>query len=107
MNRLSTTRGVALASAAARADGDSPTIVDVHQHLWPPELIDALRARRTPPRLRGWTLELAGEPDYAVDPAAHDLEARVAQARLDGLGLALVSLSSPLGIETLPPDEAH
>jgi hypothetical protein len=80
--------------------------VDVHQHLWPQELIEALRARRTTPRLRGWTLELAGEPDYAVDPACHDVDARAAQAVGDGLDLALVSLSSPLGIETLPPDEA-
>jgi hypothetical protein len=81
--------------------------VDVHQHLWPVELIEALRARRTPPRLRGWTLELAGEPEYVVDPADHDVEARAAQAADDGLDLALVSLSSPLGIETLPPDEAE
>lgn len=81
-------------------------MVDVHQHLWPEELIAALRARRTPPRLRDWTLELAGEPDYAVDPVGHDVDARAAQAVDDGLDLALVSLSSPLGIELLPPDEA-
>jgi hypothetical protein len=80
--------------------------VDVHQHLWPPGLIAALRARRNPPRMRGWTLELAGEPDYLVDPACHDIDVRVAQAAADGLDLALVSLSSPLGIEALPPDEA-
>jgi 6-methylsalicylate decarboxylase len=81
--------------------------VDVHQHLWPPELVAALRGRRRPPRLRGWTLELAGEPDYLVDPADHDAEIRAAQAIGDGLDLALVSLSSPLGIETLPLDEAN
>ncbi len=86
--------------------GDSRAAVDVHQHLWPPELIAALRARRAPPRLRDWTLELAGEPDYAVDPASHDVEARVARAVEDGLDVALVSLSSPLGIETLPAAEA-
>jgi hypothetical protein len=56
--------------------------------------------------LRGWTLELAGEPDYLVDPADHDVAVRAAQAIEDGLDLALVSLSSPLGIEGLPPDEA-
>jgi predicted TIM-barrel fold metal-dependent hydrolase len=81
--------------------------VDVHQHLWPQALIEALRARRSAPRMRGWTLELAGEPEYLVDPAAHDPEIRAAQAVGDGLDLALVSLSSPLGIETLPPDEAQ
>jgi 6-methylsalicylate decarboxylase len=84
----------------------SACVVDIHQHLWPAPLIEALRARRTPPRLRGWTLELPGEPDSPIDPAWHDAEARAAQAIADGLDLALVSLSSPLGIETLPADEA-
>jgi 6-methylsalicylate decarboxylase len=86
--------------------GGEARAVDVHQHLWPRELVTALRARRRPPRLRGWTLELAGEPDYRVAPVDHDVEVRGAQAVEDGLGLALVSLSSPLGIETLPPNEA-
>ncbi len=81
-------------------------VVDVHQHVWPEPLIEGLRARAAPPRLRGWTLELAGEPDYEIDPAWHDPDARAAQAREDGLDLALVSLSSPLGIESLAPDEA-
>jgi len=90
MNRLST---------------DAP-VVDVHQHLWPDSLIDALRARRAPPRMRGWMLELAGELDYEVDPCSHDADDRAAQARGDGLDLALVALSSPLGIESLPPGEA-
>ncbi len=81
-------------------------MIDVHQHVWPDALIEALRARRTPPRMRGWTLELAGEPDDQVDARAHDPDDRAALARDDGLDLALVSLSSPLGIESLPPDEA-
>ena len=89
-----------------RTWGVVPAAVDVHQHLWPRELIDALRVRRRPPRLCGWTLELAGEPDYVVEAADHDVDARLAQAVGDGLDLALVSLSSPLGIETLRPDEA-
>jgi 6-methylsalicylate decarboxylase len=82
------------------------TVVDVHQHLWPEGLIDALRARRSSPRLRGWTLELDGEADYELDPAAHDVDLRVVKAAEDGLDLALVSLSSPLGIESLAPEEA-
>ena len=85
---------------------DEPFVADIHQHLWPESLIGALRARTAPPRLRGWTLELAGEPDYEVDPIVHDADYRAAQARDDGLDLALVSLSSPLGIESLAPDEA-
>ncbi|MGW3630481.1 amidohydrolase [Streptomyces sp. NPDC005122] len=79
---------------------------DVHQHIWPPAFVELLRARTAPPRLDGWTLHLTGEPPYEVDPADHDLAARTALARADGLGLALVSLSSPLGIEFLPPAEA-
>lgn len=78
---------------------------DVHQHLWPASLIEALRARAAPPRLRGWTLELTGEPPYEVDPGQHDPERRTAQAREDGLDTAIVSLSSPLGIESLSGDE--
>jgi predicted TIM-barrel fold metal-dependent hydrolase len=78
---------------------------DVHQHVWPPELLEALRRRAAPPRLRCWTLMLDGEPDYELDPIHHDPAARAAVARADGVERALVSLSSPLGIESLPSDE--
>ncbi|WP_194910497.1 amidohydrolase [Catenulispora rubra] len=81
-------------------------LIDVHQHLWSAAFSDALRRRRTAPFLDGWTLHLDGEPPYAVDPAAHDVQARAAAERSAGVGLALVSLSAPLGIEYLPPDEA-
>ncbi|MEV4221480.1 amidohydrolase [Nonomuraea sp. NPDC049725] len=74
--------------------------IDVHQHVWTPAFVRALRARATPPRLDGWTLLLDGEPPYEVDPAAHE------HRDTTGLELALVSLSSPLGIESLPPGEA-
>lgn len=83
--------------------------VDVHQHLWPPALIEALRsvprsrADRSP-RLDGWMLHLPGEPSYQVTAADHDIAARVA---LDaGTAVAVVSLSSPLGIESLPVEVA-
>ena len=81
-------------------------MIDVHQHLWPSALIDALRERDEPPRLRGWVLELPGEADHVVDPRDHDPYDRAALAVADGLELALVSLSSALGVETLPPGEA-
>jgi len=78
--------------------------IDVHQHLWTPSFLDALRRRAEPPLLDGWTLILDGEAPYEVDPGAHDLDSRLKlNADLD---LALVSLSSPLGIEHLPPAEA-
>ncbi|GLY14240.1 hypothetical protein Kisp01_12560 [Kineosporia sp. NBRC 101677] len=77
---------------------------DVHQHLWPPALVEALRARREPPFLRGYTLHLKGEPAYQVNPADHDVAARL---ELQAGVRALVSLSSPLGLEDLPPAEAR
>lgn len=79
---------------------------DIHQHLLSPALLDELRARTTPPYLDEWTLCLAGEPPYRVDPADHDPDRRADQARADGLDTAIVSLSSALGIESLPADEA-
>lgn len=81
--------------------------LDVHQHLWPERLLEALRARANPPRLRGWTLELAGEAPYDVDPRDHDPAARRARAQHEQLDLALIAPSSPLGIELLPPDESR
>jgi hypothetical protein len=93
-------------SAVGRGVPDAPR-VDVHQHLWPPQLVQALRERSAPPRLRGWTLELDGEPDYPVDPRHHASDLRIEQAVGDGLDLALISLSSPLGIELLAGSEAR
>ncbi|MFC7272832.1 amidohydrolase family protein [Paractinoplanes rhizophilus] len=80
-------------------------VIDCHQHLWPPRLLDALRRRSEFPYLRGWTLHLPGEPPYQVDPAAHDIAARREQETAEQV---LVSLSSPLGIEHLNgPDGAE
>ncbi len=79
--------------------------IDVHQHLWPLELVDALRCRTASPYLRDWPLYLAGEAPFQVDPTDHDVAARAA---LDGdYDQILLSLSSPLGIEQLHPDEAR
>ena len=75
--------------------------IDVHQHLWPPAFLAALRTRRAPPRLDGWTLELFGGDRYAIDPAAHD---PVARDRDDGL--IAIAASAALGIDRLPSDEA-
>jgi 6-methylsalicylate decarboxylase len=84
----------------------TPSLVDIHQHVWPEPLLDALRRRTAAPRLRGWTLQLDGEPDHEIDPILHDPAARAAVVRADRLDRALVSLSCPLGIESLPGDEA-
>lgn len=55
--------------------------------------------------LRGWTLYTAAEPPYDVVATDHDPAARA--ARESDTARALVSLSAPLGIEYLPPDEAR
>lgn len=77
------------------------TVIDIHQHLWPAEFVDRLRARTEPPYLDGWTLHITGEPAYEIDPAAHEVGKRVAIEQDAGTSLVGVSLSSPLGIEQL------
>jgi hypothetical protein len=85
--------------------------IDVHQHLWPETLLGQLARRRTAPCLRrrreGWVVEAPGEPEVAVDFADHDPDGRAELVRSDGLDRAYVALSSPLGIESLPPDAAR
>lgn len=84
---------------------------DVHQHLWPDGFVSALTWRREPPLLRrsgtGWILRLRDEPEYAFNPADHDLDARAGLLERDRVGRALVAISSPLGVEGLPRAEAE
>ena len=47
--------------------------IDLHQHLWPEQLVDRLRARARTPYLRGWTLFTHGEAPYEIEPAHHDV----------------------------------
>jgi hypothetical protein len=76
---------------------------DVHQHLLPEDLISALSLRTRAPRIANGQLHLAGEPASPFDPADHDPAARAATDDLDRI---VIALSSALGIETLPPEEA-
>ena len=80
--------------------------IDVHQHLWTEEFVEMLRARTQVPYLRGWTLHTAAEPPYQVDPEAHDVARRIAADHESEVGTACLSLSAPLGIETLPRPQA-
>jgi len=84
---------------------------DIHQHLWPEELISALSRRRTPPliRRRGshLVLQLVGEPEYRIDTAEHDPEWRRRRSAALGIDLSVISLSGPLGIDWLPGDEGQ
>jgi predicted TIM-barrel fold metal-dependent hydrolase len=84
--------------------------VDVHQHLLGEPLLAELARRRRPPALLrhrdGWTFRVAGEPDSFLAAEATDAALRGRQLRRDGVDRALVALSSALGIETLPAEEA-
>jgi 6-methylsalicylate decarboxylase len=84
--------------------------VDVHQHLWPEPFVAALFRRTRPPRLRGDrarpTLEMAHEPACCVDLTTHDPDRRLAALDRLGVGTAVVSISTPVGCEALPADEA-
>jgi 6-methylsalicylate decarboxylase len=85
--------------------------VDVHQHLWPEPLLAMLARRSEPPRVRrereGWYIDTPGEREWPFNPADHDQDLRAELVRADGLDLACVALSSPLGIEALPAREAR
>jgi hypothetical protein len=83
---------------------------DVHQHLWPDPLLAALGRRSRTPLIRrsdgGWVLRIDGEPEWPIDLRDHDPVRRAALVAEDGLDEAWMALSSPLGVEALPPDEA-
>jgi hypothetical protein len=84
--------------------------IDVHQHLLSQPLLAALERRGAVPSLTrghdGWTYHLAGEPDSTLPFADADTRARGEQLDDDGVDRALVLLSSALGIEHLPAEEA-
>jgi hypothetical protein len=83
---------------------------DIHQHLWTAPLLAALAGRHELPFVRqenGLTvLFLAGERPYVIDLDGEEGARRAELARRDGVDRALVCLSSPLGIESLPRKEA-
>lgn len=85
--------------------------VDVHQHVWTPPLLAALRERKELPFVRHSgdliVLHSAGEQPYLIDVAREAPQRRRELLRADGLDLALVAISSPIGIESLPRHEAQ
>jgi 6-methylsalicylate decarboxylase len=84
--------------------------VDSHQHIWTEPLLDALERRERLPLVRrdgGVTvLHSAGELPYVIDVEAEAPARRAARVRDDGLDLAVIAISSPIGIEALPRGEA-
>jgi hypothetical protein len=75
---------------------------DVHQHLWPPALVDALRRRKSAPRIDGSQLELS-TGTYTVDVNAHTLDERLASLDDDAIDVAVVSLQPTLA-DPLPAE---
>jgi len=84
--------------------------IDVHQHLWTEPLVRALAARSELPFVRhehGLThLFLAGERPSVIDLGTEVPARRAALVEADGLDRALICLSSPLGVESLPRGDA-
>jgi 6-methylsalicylate decarboxylase len=77
------------------------TRYDVHQHLWPEQLIAALRARSERPRLRGSVLELE-EGAFETDLGEHDLDRRLALLDQHELDVAVISLQPTVACERQP-----
>ena len=82
---------------------------DVHQHLWPPELLAALERRCELPFARrddgAWRLHVPGEPAATV--AAQEGADRDGGLAAQGVDRALLSLSTALRVETLAAGEAQ
>ena len=82
------------------------TTYDIHQHLWPQEFVAALRARGAPPFIDGDELTTQ-EGRFAIDLADHDVAARLRNLDRDEIDVAVISLQTSLGLETLAADERH
>jgi hypothetical protein len=74
---------------------------DLHQHLWPEQLLSLLSRRRELPRLKGNQLELPeGTFELGIDD--HNLERRVELLDRHEIDVAVVSLQPTLGWEMEP-----
>src|SRR5208283_3233817 len=84
--------------------------IDVHQHFWSPPLVRGLAGRDEEPFVRPESgldvVFTANERPYAIDGSHETARQRCALVEHDGLDAALVCLSSPLGIESLPRAQA-
>jgi predicted TIM-barrel fold metal-dependent hydrolase len=74
---------------------------DVHQHLWPEQLVAALAKRSEPPRLVGSRLDLR-EGSFETDLGAHDLDTRMRLLDRDEIDVAIVSFPPTIGFEEAP-----
>jgi 6-methylsalicylate decarboxylase len=71
----------------------------------------ALAARQAPPRILGTNgdmrLELAYEPGGPISAGYHDPARRIGVLDACGVDVAVVSISTPIGVEALPEGEAR
>src|SRR5947208_4631681 len=85
---------------------------DLHQHIWTEPLLDALSARQRLPFVRRTAehlviLHSAHERPYMIDIAAERPSERAHLLALDRADRAVIAISSPIGIEALPHEEAR
>lgn len=85
--------------------------IDMHAHWSPPELLEAFRARRTPPRVEtdadGLEVLQTRRGAQPVADMFDDLDARLAEMDRQGIGTAVLSLWGPhQWIERLPVEES-
>ncbi len=66
---------------------------DMHQHLWPPEVLRELARRTEPPWVRDGHFQGPGLPPLALPPGWDDLDQRLAWLDEAGIDVAVVSLS--------------
>jgi hypothetical protein len=66
---------------------------DVHQHMWPPEVLRELGRRAERPRLRDGMFQAPGLPPLVLPPGVDDLDQRLAWLDEAGIDAAVVSLS--------------
>jgi hypothetical protein len=85
--------------------------IDMHQHLWSEPLVAALAQRTTAPCIRrdgqAWRLRLPAVQSCLIDVAGDEPEHRANLLAIDGVDGALIALSTALGVEGLPADEAE
>jgi 6-methylsalicylate decarboxylase len=86
--------------------------IDVHQHIWTDSLLGALSARRCLPFVRRTeekltVLHSASEQPYVIDLTTEAPAARTELLRADRADRAVIAISSPIGIESLPYGEAR
>ena len=68
-------------------------VVDVHQHLWPAEVVERLAARGQPPCLRDGVVHIPGRAPFRLNASESDPAQRLALHDRLGIERALLSLS--------------